>query len=151
MSPANGRQHRALVAEAETGLLDLIVVAAQKGFWEFSKYFMEELAGQVGLEDNQGCDTFALRERIVKCILDTDDEEIVLSCLHERMKSLRQSYAAPREFLEFEETEELMDKADSTEYKQSQKKHEEAKEELAAFRGEYMKNRWNSKRKRKLA
>lgn len=141
-SPPAARQRRGLVAQATTEPMSLEVLAARNGFWRFSKYYLAKIGDAVGCSVGDLSETYDMCDRLVRHMLQTEDEEEILQCLHCRAVRLNdRTMACSDAFLEFEETEALLDKSDHQLYKQEKKKVQERQEELGGFIVSYTKKR----------
>lgn len=135
------RSVRGALAEATTPPEPLLVAAAKSGFWRFDMVVRKKIAKLRGLDLDHCTGEFELCWQLLSVILDTADEDALLGYLHTHISAMRASSSAPKEFMEFEETEHLMCADDSDEFKKAQKLHKKRQVQLNDFLAPYKEKR----------
>lgn len=109
-------------------------------FWRFDLVVLKKIARLKGLDFDHLSDEFDLCWRLAAAIPGTEDEDTLLHCMHERIRSMRATAATPTEFMEFEETEYIMHTEDSDDFK-VQKTHKATQARLKEFLAPYKQKR----------
>lgn len=130
---AGGRKVLGVHTEAMGPLESLLVVGERHGFWRCSMVELKKIAKLAGQDLDHCADEFNLCWRLVAAVLETSDEEELLKCMHERLRSMRTTTAAPKAFLDFQETEHIMNIEDADDYKKVQQNHKAKQSQMQEF------------------